>query len=66
MMNDEFPRKPRKDLRAQLDPVIASQLDSIVEIQQLGTGDGSASLYAVADGKQFEKGEVSLLRSHIS
>ncbi|KAL6739566.1 hypothetical protein Aduo_013004 [Ancylostoma duodenale] len=64
--NDEFPRKPRKDLRAQLDPVIASQLDSIVEIQQLGTGDGSASLYAVADGKQFEKGELKNLPKALS
>ncbi|KAL6731792.1 hypothetical protein Aduo_002621 [Ancylostoma duodenale] len=61
MINDEFPRKLRKDLRAQLDPVIASQLDSIVEVQQLGTGDGSASLYALADGKQFEKGELKKL-----
>ncbi|EYC28286.1 hypothetical protein Y032_0008g76 [Ancylostoma ceylanicum] len=61
MMNDEFPRKLRMDLKAQLDPVIASQLDSIVEVQQLGTGDGSASLYALADGRQFEKGELKHL-----
>ncbi|KAK6731736.1 hypothetical protein RB195_007915 [Necator americanus] len=64
MINGEFPRKLRSDLKAQLDPIIAAQLDSIVEVQQLGTGDGTGSLYAGADGKQYEQGKLDdLLKS---
>ncbi|VDK52781.1 unnamed protein product [Cylicostephanus goldi] len=48
-------------MKGQLDPVIASQLDSIVEVQQLGSGNGSASLNILADGKQYEKGELKSL-----
>uniref|UniRef100_A0A158P8U2 Nicastrin n=1 Tax=Angiostrongylus cantonensis TaxID=6313 RepID=A0A158P8U2_ANGCA len=51
MMKGEFPRKPRSDIKTQLDPIITSQLDGLIELQQLGTGNGR-ELNAHADGSQ--------------
>lgn len=45
-------------LTEQLEPIDASQLEGIIEVQQLGTGDG-AKLYALADGAQVRNGQVS-------
>ncbi|PIO52977.1 hypothetical protein TELCIR_25708, partial [Teladorsagia circumcincta] len=56
MMKGEFPRKLSDKFKAQLDPVLASQLEAIIEVQQLGTGDG-IRLYGHADGRQFQRGE---------
>lgn len=55
--NGEFPRKLLSKFKAQLDPIVGSQLDGIVEVQQLGTGNGA--LTAHADGHQVRSGKVS-------
>ncbi|KAK6034886.1 WHEP-TRS domain protein [Cooperia oncophora] len=54
MGKGEFPRKLSSKFKAQLDPVLSSQLEAIIEVQQLGTGDG-VKLYGHADGGQFQR-----------
>ncbi|VDM53257.1 unnamed protein product [Angiostrongylus costaricensis] len=58
MMKGEFPRKLRSDIKTQLDPIITSQLDGLIELQQLGTGNGR-ELNAHADGSQIRSREVT-------
>lgn len=53
-----FPRKVHNHLTEQLEPIDASQLEGIIEVQQLGTGDG-AKLYALADGAQVRNGQLN-------
>lgn len=56
MKRGYFPRKVHNHLTEQLEPIDASQLEGIIEVQQLGTGDG-AKLYALADGAQVRNGQ---------
>uniref|UniRef100_A0A7I4XZ02 Nicastrin n=1 Tax=Haemonchus contortus TaxID=6289 RepID=A0A7I4XZ02_HAECO len=57
LMKGEFPRKLSDKFKEQLDPIVASQLEAIIEVQQLGIGDGM-KLFAHADGQQFHRGEL--------
>ncbi|KJH51642.1 Nicastrin [Dictyocaulus viviparus] len=54
LVKGEFPRILKSRLKAQLDPIAPSQLDGIIELQQLGTGDGK-KLNALADGGQVDE-----------
>ncbi|KAE9421747.1 hypothetical protein Angca_007261 [Angiostrongylus cantonensis] len=65
MMKGEFPRKPRSDIKTQLDPIITSQLDGLIELQQLGTGNGR-ELNAHADGSQVRSRELKEILSSLS
>ncbi|KAK6036525.1 Nicastrin [Cooperia oncophora] len=65
MMKGEFPRKLSSKFKAQLDPVLSSQLEAIIEVQQLGTGDG-VKLYGHADGGQFQRGELKEVLDSLS
>ncbi|WKX91231.1 hypothetical protein Q1695_009790 [Nippostrongylus brasiliensis] len=65
LMNGEFPRKLSGKIKTQLDPIVASQLEAIIEVQQLGSGDG-AHLTAHADGRQFKSGKLDDLLGSLS
>ncbi|EPB76847.1 Nicastrin [Ancylostoma ceylanicum] len=60
-----FPEKIKNNSTAWIDPIAVSQLDGIVEIQQLGTGDGS-KLNALIDGHQFQEGQLQDLLASLS
>ncbi|XGW21160.1 hypothetical protein V3C99_004256 [Haemonchus contortus] len=57
MMNGVFPRVARNNLNERLETIFLSQLDGIIEVQQLGSGDGQR-LYAHSDGSQVVNGQV--------
>ncbi|KJH51643.1 Nicastrin [Dictyocaulus viviparus] len=45
---------PQRQLKEQLDSITASQLEVIIDLQQLGTGDG-VKLNVLADGRQLNE-----------
>ncbi|KAL6731791.1 hypothetical protein Aduo_002620 [Ancylostoma duodenale] len=60
-----FPEKIKNNSTAWMDPIEVSQLDGIVEIQQLGTGDGK-TLNGLFDGHQFRGGQLRDLLDSLS
>ncbi|KAK6036134.1 Nicastrin [Cooperia oncophora] len=57
MKSGTFPRKPKNGLDMRLELIFPSQLDGIIEVQQLGSGTGER-LYAHAHGRQVQNGQV--------
>ncbi|RCN33547.1 cation diffusion facilitator family transporter [Ancylostoma caninum] len=60
-----FPQKIRNNSTAWIEPIEVSQLDGIVEIQQLGTGNGK-TLNGLVDGRQFQGGQLKDLLDSLS
>ncbi|ETN85682.1 Nicastrin [Necator americanus] len=65
MTIEAFPRKLKSVSVPQLDLIGIPQLDAIIEVQQLGTGDGS-TLNILADGEQFQSDKLKNMLDSLS